>query len=76
VEVDTLVLQQVAEVPGAEDLVGMHILGVLVHQDKDMQVEMDIGHLVEITEFLEAAAVLEDKDPHLHTALSKREMVV
>ena len=73
---DTLVLQQVAEVPGAEDLVGMHILGVLVHQDKDMQVEMDIGPLLETTEFLVGEEVLEVKGPYLHRALSKREMVV
>ena len=73
---DTLVRQQVLEALGAEDLVGAHTLGVLVHQDKDMQAETDIGHLVETTEFLEVVEVLEDKDLHLHTALSKQEMVV
>ena len=73
---DTLVRQQVAEALGAEDLVGTHTPGVLVHQDKDMQVETDIGHLVETTEFLGVVGVLEDKDLHLHRVLSKRETVV
>tara|TARA_B100001939_G_scaffold126292_1_gene109463 strand:+ start:266 stop:502 length:237 start_codon:yes stop_codon:yes gene_type:complete len=63
-------------VPVVVDQVGQDTLQEQVPQDKGMQVEMDIGHLVEITEFLEEAAVLEHKDPHLHTALSRWVMAV
>ena len=72
----TLVRALEMVVPVVVDQVGQGTPQEQELQDKDMQVKMDIGHLVETTEFLEAAAVLEDKGPHLHTALSKQEMVV
>ena len=69
VEADTLVRQALAEALEAEALVGLDILQALVHRGKDMQAEMDIGHLLETTEFLVEVEVLEVKGPHLHRAL-------
>ena len=53
----------------AEALVGLDILLALVHQGKGMQVEMDIGLLLEITEFLVEEEAPEVKDPYLHRVL-------
>ena len=69
VEADTLVRQALAEALEAEALVGLDILQALVHRGKDMQAEMDIGHLLETTEFLVEVEVLEVKGPYLHRAL-------
>ena len=76
VEAATIMRALEMVVPVVVDQVGQDTPQEQVLQDKGMPVEMDIGPLLETTEFLVEEAVLEVKGPHLHRALSRWVMVV